>query len=66
VETGAYGGPVYGGLLVKVVFVAIEVAMRANTVAMTESTIVQDIYMSSRESEGVNFPFLIDGNSKRS
>jgi hypothetical protein len=66
VETGVYGGPVYGELFVGVVVVAIEDAMRANTAAMTWSPIVGGIYTSSSEPEGVIFTFLNDGNPKRS
>jgi hypothetical protein len=65
VDTGAYGGPVYGELLVGVVVVAIEIVMRANTVAMTGSPIVRGIYMSSNESGGVTFGFLSEGNFYR-
>jgi hypothetical protein len=66
VETGVYGGPVYGRLLVKVVVVAIEVAMRANTVPITRRPIVGGIYMSSSESRGVIFGFLSEGNASGS
>jgi hypothetical protein len=66
VETGAYGGPVYDELLVKVVVVAIEVAMRANTVAMTRSAIVCGINMSNTESVSVVVALLNEGNSSGS